>query len=226
MIQIVNTENQTMRNVWGFITSCLVRRHWRLDYGRLWAPGHLSAAAAQTVRDAAADAAANAADQGEDQGRHHRRDDRPEPPDGLTGALLAHGHYVGTLVICDAGSAVEFGEPLSEGGLSVIEHLSGVTLLVISKQMSWSGWRKGLFIFRLQLHYTSSFLFWLTCVGIYCDSQYSNEGNTTKQLYVNHFSGLLIWNNKTISQSEIEKKTVMKIKTLTLCTVIVISRYE
>ena len=96
----------------------------------------LSAAAAQTVRDTAADAAANAADQGEDQGRHHRRDDRPEPPDGLTGALLALGHHVGARVICDAGSAVEFGEPLSDGCLTVIEELSGVTFLVISKQMS------------------------------------------------------------------------------------------
>ena len=120
--------------VWGVITSCLVR-HWWLDRGRLWPPGHLSAAAAQTVRDAAADAAADAADQREDQGGHHCSYDCPEPPDGLTGAFLAHSHHVSALVICgcDAGSAVEFGESLSDGVLGVIKELRGVTLIVISK---------------------------------------------------------------------------------------------
>ena len=91
-----------------------------------WA-GLLSAAAAQTVSDAAADAAANAADKGEDQRGHHRRDDRPEPPDGLAGAILALGHYVSALVVHSAGPSVEFGKSLSDGGLSIIEDLCSVT---------------------------------------------------------------------------------------------------
>ena len=99
-------------------------RHWLEDSDRL--AGLLSAAAAQTVSDAAADAAADAADQGEDQRCHHRRDDRPEPPDGLAGAVLALGHYVSALVVHGAGPSVEFGKSLSDGGLSIIEDLCSV----------------------------------------------------------------------------------------------------
>ena len=92
----------------------------------------LFTADAAEATQAAEDAAANCGDHR----RHPQREDQPEPPDGLTGAPLALGHHVGARVICDAGSAVEFGEPLSDGCLSVIEDLSGVTFLVISKQMS------------------------------------------------------------------------------------------
>ena len=103
--------------------SCL-SRHWLEDSGRL--TSLLSAAAAQTVSDAAADAAADAADQGEDQRGHHRRDDRPEPPDGLAGAVLALGHHVGARGGRVAGPSVEFGKSLGDGILGIIVDLCSV----------------------------------------------------------------------------------------------------
>ena len=119
--------------------SCL-SRHWLEDSGRL--TSLLSAAAAQTVSDAAADAAADAADQGEDQRGHHRRDDRPEPPDGLAGAVLALGHHVGARGGRVAGPSVEFGKSLGDGILGIIVDLCSVIWLVISEQVSGSGCKK------------------------------------------------------------------------------------
>ena len=123
--------------------SCL-SRHWLEDSGRL--VGLLSAAAAQTVSDAAADAAADAADQGEDQRGHHRRDDCPEPPDGLAGAVLALGHHVCARDVRGAGPSVEFRKSLGDGGLGIFVDLCSITFPVISEQVSGSGCKKS-FVF-------------------------------------------------------------------------------
>ena len=98
-----------------------------------WKTLRLSAAAAQTVGDTAADPAADAADAREDQRGHHRRDDGPEPPDGLTGPVLAGGHHVGALVVPGASSSVEFGESLGDGSLGIIEGLLSRVGIVISQ---------------------------------------------------------------------------------------------
>ena len=119
--------------------SCL-SRHWLEDSGRL--TGLLSTAAAQAVSDAAADAAADAADQGEDQRGHHRRDDRPEPPDGLAGAVLALGHHVCARDVRGAGPSVEFRKSLGDGGLGIFVDLCSITFPVISEQVSGSGCKK------------------------------------------------------------------------------------
>ena len=83
----------------------------------------LFTADAAEATQAAEDAAANCGDHR----RHPQREDQPEPPDGLAGAILALGHYVSALVVHSAGPSVEFGKSLSDGGLSIIEDLCSVT---------------------------------------------------------------------------------------------------